>query len=302
MELRHLRYFVAVAEEEHLGRAARRLHVSPPPLSQQIKQLEEELGVSLFARIGRGLQLTDAGRAFLERARAILAEVSRSVTETQATARGEAGRISLGFTETPTYAAMLPLITAELRKRHPSVAMELSAMTSPEERTALLEGRIDASFGNDTPNDPRLQSQRLVSERLLVAFPRGHRLAGHRSVTVRDIDREPIVWMVRSDVPEAFQKLTDELRAKGFGANIALEARSVQMRLAMVAAGLGVTVGIESMIATAPDDVVLRPLSDVRLTFDSVLSWRAADFGSPVLRSLREIAEAVAGMQRRAAR
>src|SRR5512141_538035 len=98
MELRHLRYFVAVAEEEHLGRAARRLHVSPPPLSKQIQQLEDELGVPLFARIGRGLQLTEGGRVFLGRARGILADVAKSVTDVQAIARGEAGHLTLGFT------------------------------------------------------------------------------------------------------------------------------------------------------------------------------------------------------------
>jgi DNA-binding transcriptional LysR family regulator len=294
MELRHLRYFVAVAEEEHLGRAARRLHVSPSPLSQQIQQLEEELGVALFARIGRGLQLTDAGRAFLARARAMLADLSRSVAEIRSASRGEAGRISLGFTETTTYAAMLPAITAQLSERHPRVALELSAMTSFEERGALLDGRIDAAFGNDTPDDRRLRSQRLVAERVMVALPRRHRLAARRAVTLRDIEHEPIVWMARSDVPEAFQKLADQVRARGFGAQIALEARSVHMRLAMVASGLGVTVEIESTEPVLPDAVVLRPLSDITMTVDSVLSWRAADQGSVVLRSLREIAEAVA--------
>ena len=279
MELRHLRYFVAVGEEEHLGRAARRLHVSPPPLSKQIQQLEEEMGVLLFARIGRGLQLTESGRLFLEKARGILADVSSAVAGVQAAARGDAGRLTLGFTETSTYATIIPEITAQLRQRHPHVNVELLAMNPPELAAALVAGRIDVSFGNDEPSDSSIRSLTLLRERVLVALPRQHRLATRKTLRARELIGESFVWMPRNALPEVFQRAATELAARGFAFDVAVEARSSAMRIAMVAAGMGITIVLESNAPTIPRSLVLRPIADFRLTFDSVLTWRAADEG-----------------------
>ncbi len=298
MELRHLRYFVAVAEEEHLGRAARRLHVSPPPLSKQIQQLEDELGVPLFARIGRGLQLTESGRLFLVKARAILGDVSDAVAAVQSASRGDAGHLTLGFTETSTYATIVPEIMAQLRKRHPHVGIELLAMNPPELAAALGSGRIDAGFGNDEPSDTALHAVTLLRERVLIALPRDHRLAARKTIPARELVGESFVWMPRSALPEVFQRATAELEARGFAFETAVEARSSAMRIAMVAAGMGVTIVLESTAPAIPSSIVLRPIADFRLTFDSVLAWRAADEGSVLLRSLREIAETVARSRR----
>jgi DNA-binding transcriptional LysR family regulator len=293
MELRHLRYFVAVAEEQHLGRAARRLHVSPPPLSKQVQQLEEELGVALFARVGRGLQLTEGGRLFLEKAHAILADVAKSVTAVQAAARGEAGHVTLGFTETSTHATMIPEITAELRRRHPHVGIELLTMNPADQIAALAAGRIDASFGNDEPTDPAIRFDVLLRERVLVALPRDHRLAARKAVRVDDLRGESFVWMPRSSLPEVFQRAAATLAARGFAMDVAVEARSSAMRIAMVAAGMAITIVLESTAPAIPKTLVLRPIVDFDLTFDSVLAWRAADADSVLVRSLRGIAASV---------
>jgi DNA-binding transcriptional LysR family regulator len=290
MELRHLRYFVAVAEEQHLGRAARRLHVSPPPLSKQIQQLEQELGVALFARLGRGLQLTEGGRLFLEKARAILADVAKSVTAVQAAARGEVGHVTLGFTETSTHATIIPEITAELRRRHPHVAIELRTMNPPDQVAALVAGRIDVSFGNDEPSDPVIRFEVLLRERVLVALPRDHRLAARKAVRPDDLHGESFIGMPRSSLPESFQRASAALGAHGVVLEVVAEARSVAMRIAMVAAGMGVTIVLESTAPAIPKTLVLRPIADFDHTFDSVLAWRAADEDSALVRSLREIA------------
>ncbi len=290
MELRHLRYFVAVAEEEHLGRAARRLHVSPPPLSKQIQQLEEELGVPLFARVGRGLKLTEGGRLFLGRARAILADVGRSVAAVQATARGEAGHLVVGFTETGTFAEMVPAVAASMRQRHPNVSLELQPMGWREMVPALLAGRLDAALGNEVPAEPALRSALLLTERIVLALPSQHPLARQERVTSRELRDVPFVWLPRAALPDTFRQTVAELAARGVTFNVVVEARSTVTRLAMVAAGMGVTFALESTRAMLPPGVVLRPVCDVQLTVSSVLAWRGDADGWPVLRSWRDLA------------
>ncbi len=298
MELRHLRYFVAVAEEEHLGRAARRLHVSPPPLSKQIQQLEEELGVALFARIGRGLKLTDAGRLFLEKARAILGEVGRSVAEVQATSRGDLGHLTVGFTETGTHAELIPAATAEMRRRHAGVGIELVPLTWTDAFPALVARRVDTALCNIVPTEPGLDSVRLFSDRIVLALPRHHRLAKRRAVSARELHDEPFIWIPRSALPEAFRDSAAELAERGLTFNVVIEARSTATRIALVAAGMGLTFILESTRALLPASVVSRPISEVALTVDSVLAWRQEDAGSAILRSWREIVVGLARARR----
>ena len=146
MELRLLRYFTVVAEELHFSRAAARLNMAQPPLSQQIRRLEEELGVQLLARTKRHVELTDPGRLFLDSAREILARVDRAVTEVQRAARGEVGHITIGLVSSVSYEDILPRVLRAYRERHPSVAITLQEMSSGEQLTALREGRIQVGF------------------------------------------------------------------------------------------------------------------------------------------------------------
>src|SRR5437016_9130378 len=144
MELRHLRYFVAIAEHEHIGRAARVLHVSSSPLSRQIHQLEEDIGVQLLARVGRRVQLTEAGKVFQREARETLARIDRAIATAQAASRGEVGRLRIAFVEVRRIAEIIPPAVHQFRARHPHVTVELVPMRMREELEAFDTGRIDA--------------------------------------------------------------------------------------------------------------------------------------------------------------
>src|SRR5512132_1074237 len=153
MELRHLRYFVAVAEELPLGRAAERLNIAQPPLSRQIRDLEREVGTPLFERVPRGVELTPAGRAFLPEARLTLAQAERAQRTAQRAARGESGRLRVGFVEAATYSGILPDVLSFFRMHLPSIGLSLLEMDSMQQADALREGRIDIGIVGTVPLD-----------------------------------------------------------------------------------------------------------------------------------------------------
>src|SRR5690606_21896363 len=179
MELRHLRYFIAVAEERHMTRAAQRLGIQQPPLSQQIRALETELDVQLFRRKPRGVELTDAGQAFLERARAILDQVERAFATTRRTARGEQGRVVVGFTSSAPFHPFVPRVIRAFREISPLVSLVLEESGSSELVQGLHNEEIDAAFIRSPLADVvGLLVRPLLSERMVVALPKGHPLAG----------------------------------------------------------------------------------------------------------------------------
>jgi len=300
MELRHLRYFVAVAEEEHVGRAARRLHVSASPLSRQIRQLEEELAVPLFDRVGRDVRLSRAGAAFLPRVRALVADLERAAQEARSVERGEAGRLALAFVDTQAYARAIPEVIQGVRERHPQLAVEVSPMPSHDQLDALRAGRLDAGFVHERPLDASLACAPLFVERVLLAVPRGHRLARARAVSAPMLKDEPFVW-TRGPKSRVLQDVEDALRGEGVALKVAVEAHSSsETRLSLVASGMGLTFCVESAGAALPPQVVLRPLSGLRLEGRAYLAWRASDTARPLLRSLRAVTRKV--LRRRSAR
>jgi DNA-binding transcriptional LysR family regulator len=292
MELRHLRYFVAVAEEEHVGRAAERLHVSSSPLSRQIRQLEAEVGVDLFRRVGRGVRLTPAGTAYLGRARELLDGVERAAKEAQAISRGALGRLSLAFNDTRAYAQLVPEVITGFRALHPKVAVDVSLLGSQAQLEALRAGALDAGFGHQKPTEPGLRAEALYSERILLALPLDHPLAKRKAVTAAMLKDQPFVWIL-GPKPQLFEGVERALREKGVPLQVALEVRSSsEARLSLVASGMGLTFAVESAKAALPKQVVLRQLSDLRLESRAYLVWRSADEESPLLRSLRSVAQA----------
>jgi len=292
MELRHLRYFVAVAEEEHVGRAAERLHVSPSPLSRQIRQLEGELGVELFQRQGRGVRLTRAGTAYLARARELLDAVERAAKEAQAISRGAQGRLSLAFNDTRAYAQLLPEVILGLRALHPKVAVDVSPLGSQAQLEALRAGSLDAGFGHQAPAEPGLRAEPLYTERILLALPVDHPLAHRKAITVAMLKDEPFVWIL-GPRPQLFEGVERALREKGVPMQVALEVRSSsEARLSLVASGMGLTFAVESAKAALPKQVVLRQIADLRLESRAYLVWRSAEEKSPLIRSLRSVAQA----------
>src|SRR6266702_4086972 len=179
MELRHLRYFVAVAEEGHVTRAAERLGIQQPPLSQQIRALEAELQVQLFRRKPRGVELTQAGQALFAEAQVILQQVDHAVTATRRTARGEAGRIGLGFTSSASFHRFVPQVIRNYRETHPLVALSLEESGTGELVAALLEERLDAAFvRSPIGNVEGIAVHSVLDEAMVAALPGGHMLAG----------------------------------------------------------------------------------------------------------------------------
>jgi DNA-binding transcriptional LysR family regulator len=298
MELRHLRYFVAVAEEQHVGRAALRLHVSPPALSKCVRELEEELRTPLFARVGRGLKLVRSGRVLLERARAVLADVARAAAAAQAAGRGEIGHLAVGFVESATFATMIPQVVERMRRRHPGVTLELVPVSWSDQIPALLDGRIGAVFCYHPPDDGRIRAVPLLLERIVIALPRRHPLAARRAVSARDLQGEPFVWMPPAAIPAPLRRVMADFAVRGLSPNVVVEARSSTTRLGLVAAGMGVTALLESTRSVVPPGIVLRPLSDAPFAIQSVLAWRTEDDADRVVGSLRDIANALASARR----
>src|SRR5215207_4822370 len=192
MELRHLRYFVAVAEELHFGRAAERLRIAQPPLSRQIRDLEREIGAPLFERVPRGVELTPAGSAFLPEARLTLAQAERAQRTAQRAARGETGRLRVGFVEAATYSGILPDVLGFFRMHLPDIGISLLEMDPVEQAEAFRDGRIDLGMLHSPPADADrwLRVEPVYSDALVAALPNGHALAGRSRLTLGTLAAE----------------------------------------------------------------------------------------------------------------
>jgi len=292
MELRHLRYFVAVAEELHFGRAARRMHVAQPALSQQIRQLETELGVLLLARTKRRVALTEPGRLFLAEARRALAQVAAAADVAQRGAAGEAGRLRIGYVDAALWGA-LPEVIGAFRRRHPRVALTLLERLPSQGLLALRRGEIDVAIGPPpTGAAAALESESLGEHPVLLALSAAHPLASRRSIDVAELADEP--WLlVTARVPSRLRDLAlAACAAAGFLPRVAQEARQLDALVALVSAGLGVTLVPGTAERIVREGVVYRPLRDRSLRFQLVALWRRAD-APPTVRSFVEVLRAV---------
>jgi len=258
MELRHLRYFVAVAEELHFGRAAARLHMAQPPLSRQIRQLEEELGVTLLDRGKRRVDLTPAGRTFLAEARRVLVQSERAVRAAQRTERGEIGPLALGFVP----AADLELLPRALRlcsARHPHFELELHPMTRCQQVDALRSGRIQVGVVFLPFDGGGLTIEPLSREPLVAVLPAGHRLARRERVRMLDLQDDPMISFPRARRDGDHMTLSACRRA-GFEPRMSYATDRIETNLALVAAGLGVSLMPASIKNLRRSGVVYRPL------------------------------------------
>jgi len=301
MEHRLLRAFVAVADELHFGRAARRLHISQPPLSMQIRRLEGELGARLFERDRRGVSLTAPGEALLGRARHLLAEAERARAEVERVARGEGGILSVAYTAAATH-RLLPRVVPRLRARLPGVRLELRELRSAEQAEAIRDGRIELGLVCAPVDALDLALHPLVHERLAVALPARHPLARRKVVTAAELDAQPYVG-VRPDVEPGWAlAATRALHAAGVRLEIAQETDTKVAMLGLIAAGVGLSVVSESMRELGRRGVVFRPLRgiDLRLVL-AALTPRAPGPGARTFLALAREA-ASSGRSRRAAR
>src|SRR5258708_5983335 len=195
MELRHLRYFVAVGEEQHYGRAAPRLRVAQPALSRQIQDLEEEIGFKLFDRLRRGVKISSAGKLFLEDARRILQEVNEATARAQRVARGQSGTLRVGFTENASWHGVVPDSFRQFRKRQPDAELQLNPLSSLEQLDAIRAGRLDARFVFNMPKTDRELDQTQVEwHNLVLATPIGHPLTKIKKLRLRDMVDADFVW------------------------------------------------------------------------------------------------------------
>ena len=264
MELRHLRYFVAVAEEGHVTHAAARLGIQQPPLSQQIRALEEELQVRLLRRLPRGVALTQAGEALLVEARAILRQVDHAVAATRRTARGEAGHIGLGFTSSASFHPFVPQAIRRYREAHPLVALRLEESGTGELADALLADRIDAAFVRSPIGPaPGIAVHSVLEEAMVAALPAGHARAGGvdaRPLALAELAAETFILYRRPLGPGLYDAIIAACQRAGFSPAIGQEAPRMLATLSLVAAGLGVTLVPASMRRLGVDGVAYRPL------------------------------------------
>lgn len=286
VELRHLRYFLAVAEVRHFGRAAERLHMAQPPLSQQIRQLEDELGVRLLDRNTRRVDLTPAGAAYLERVRTILAEVDDAGEEAQRVASGLTGRLAIGCVGSATY-SLLPALARRLREELPDLDVTFRGeMLVPDQAAALLSRELDLALLRPPVDEPALRLTRLRSDRIIVALPDAHRLAGRKRLRIADLRGEDLIVHAarRSVMHGAVMTLC---REAGFEPRIRHEVAETSTLVTFVAAGLGIAVVPEPVAELRLGGVTYLPLAgDARI--DLAAGVRADD-DSPALRRALDV-------------
>ncbi len=262
MELRHLRYFVAVAEEEHITRAAARLSMQQPPLSQQIKALEQELGVSLFNRVGKRIQLNAAGKLFLSDAREILTQAENAVKRVQRFDLGEEGRMRVGYTSSASLHELTPGIIRAYRAAHPLIALEIDEGAAHDLLCAVEEERLDAAFVRSPVTQyATLDCISLNQENMVVALPMQHRLASSAGIGVGLIELKDESFILYrqvngSGIKEGFINVC---REAGFEPQAAQEVHRMMAAIQLVAAGMGISVVPQSLNAIQPKSVVYRP-------------------------------------------
>ncbi len=290
MELRHLRYFLAVAEELHFGRAAARIHIAQPPLSKQIQQLEKEIGVQLFKRSKRNVELTDAGRIFQREALGILNSLENAVKKTKLAAWGETGWLSVGFIASSTY-DVLPIILKEFKKRHPEVELVLQEIQSSEQNQALREGRIHVSFARFPKREPGLVFETVYSEQLIAALPQSHPLNKKRSLNLSDLATEPFILQPYPPSPHADNTIQIFANA-GLTPRIVQTVEEIHTALGLVAAGIGITLLPSSIQNMRNRGIEYRNLKNPTPVLEMKMGYRA-DETSPALASFIETVHSI---------
>jgi DNA-binding transcriptional LysR family regulator len=283
LNIRHIRFFTVLAEELNFTRAAARLHVAQPALSQQIKILEANMGTLLFERSARPLRLTDAGAYFFVQAREILAQYEQATLGVREIGRGRAGWLGIGFTRSAIYSVLPPALKA-YNRQHPDVELKLFEMVTEEHERALQEHRIHVAIGRQALPLPGFETRELLRERLMAVLPPDHRLARRKRIRMADLEGDAFVLYPRhpgAQYPRLIQNLCQDA---GFKPRVAHQAYEIQTAIALVAAGLGVTLVGESVAGNGRRDVLYLPLEGGGAASMTTLTctYRAGDV-SPAL-------------------
>ena len=284
MDLRHLKYFIAVAEEKNFTRASERLFIAQPPLSRSIQQLEEELGVSLIERGSRPIKLTDAGEFFYAHAQALLNKSSELKSMTQRVGRISRA-LSIGFVASTLY-GKLPKIIRLYRTRYNNVELNLVEMNTIEQLKALKEGRIDVGFGRVRHEDPNIRRIVLREEKLICTVPVGHKLCElGRPLYAKDLRDEHLIIFPKNPRPSFADQVLEGLKARDVQPRKIIEVRDLQIAIGLVAAGEGVSIVPRSLEGLKRDDVVYLEFNENHAISPIIFSARAMD-RSPEIQDL----------------
>lgn len=292
MELRHLRYFQVVAQELNVTRAASRLHMAQPPLSRQIRQFEDELGVSLFDRGSRGLQLTEAGRFLLEQSLQLTQRLEETIEGTRRIGRNDKRWFGIGFVPSVLY-GFLPELIRELRGADSQVEVGLSEMITVQQIEALKAGRIDIGFGRIPVNDPAIARRIVMAEPLVAAMPASLPAPGNQPLSAAALARHPLILYPARPRPSYADHVLSLFRAQGLQPGVVQEANELQTALGLVAAGVGITLVPASVQRLHRDDVRYQTIDAPGFVSPVIMSYRAED-RSPFL------ARAVAWVEKQA--
>ena len=288
MELRHLRYFVTLAEELHFGRAAERLHIAQPPLSQQIRQLEVELGFQLFHRTKRTVQLTEAGQVFLGEVQQIFQQLDRAIQVGRKTSRGEMGQLVVGFVSSTAY-NVLPTILRTFRTRVPDVSLELHELSTEQQLQWLREGRIDVGFLRPPVDEDTFSVATIFQEPLVVALAETHPLANGASGSLRSLSSELFIFFPRSIAPGLYDQIISLCQQADFSPTVAQEAMQMQTIVSLVAAEMGIAIVPESLQHLQRTGVVYKAIQEPTSKVAIAMIWRCNDTSPTVQRFLEVV-------------
>ncbi|MGC2661259.1 MAG: LysR family transcriptional regulator [Bryobacteraceae bacterium] len=289
IELRHLRYFLAVAETLHFGRAAQQLGMAQPPLSQQIRSLERILGYALLDRTTRGVRLTRVGQYFVERARATIAKMQDDIEMARRLGGGREGVLTVGFSGSIMLTA-LPTAIERYRRQFPAVELRLRELVTAEQIPSLLDGALDVALLRDGEAQDGLKMESILRERFIAILPARHKLAKRASIRAGELREEPFVLFARRMGPLAFDRTMACCQSEGFVPNVVQDAPQWQTTVRLVAAGLGVSLAPACVATVVVPGVVYKKVNSRQ--------WTSVDIG---MRSGLDnpAAEAFAGIVRR---
>lgn len=288
MELRHLRYFMAVAEELHFGKAAAKLHIAQPPLSQQIQQLETELGFKLFERTKRQVNLTEAGDAFLRETQQIFQQLEKAISIGKKISRGEKGELSIAFVSSAAY-SIIPSILRNFRTLVPEVKLQLKELTTKEQLQWLLEERLDIGFVRPPVNKSELNSQIILWETLVVALPENHYLVDRKNISCYSLEEESFILFPRNLAPELYDRVIALCQQANFCPQVVQEARQIQTIVSLVSAEIGIAIVPESIQNLQRTGVVYRSLLEATAQPAIAVVWRKGDRSAVIAKFIDSI-------------
>jgi len=309
MELRHLRYFVAAAEEEHFGRASDRLHVTRPAVSQIIADLEDEIGTLLFERLAHRVRLTAAGKVLLPQIRGLLHQLNESIVVTQRVGRGASGTLSIGYGSLTLLNSIFRAAIKRFHEAYPEVTLSLHEISTTDQPKALAEGKIDCGFMHIGPGSAKLRKGRgsgvanqdetvldwfkIQSNGLGAALPNDHRLAQRKSLTLADLAGEPFVVVPQSVSSPGYGPLFALCQKAGFEPHVVQEVRTITTQLNLISVGMGIGLAVTGRNFTYPPNIAVVPVADVSYSSSFVFGW-VKGRQDPTLERMLEIVKALA--------